>query len=147
MWSIWFLVCPSLEDHVTRWRGGCWKRVLVTTRRFAHTIFIRRLLLAHLVSRATMPRICRAAMSTEPGLALQSPVTISTSPAGTVSSASWRSSWNESLTSSPVQASLHLMALQLKQSLPSLRGPEQLLFTNTPSLSVWIQVTRRGRKG
>ncbi len=41
---------------------------------------------------------------------------------------------------SPVPASLHLLALQLKRSLSGLRTPEHPFFT-TP------QVTRRGRKG
>ncbi len=54
-------------------------------------------------------------------------------------------SWVVSTPRSPVSASLHLLALQLKPSLPGLRAPEHPLFTF--SLLVLIQVTRRGRKG
>ncbi len=54
-------------------------------------------------------------------------------------------SWVGSTPSSPVQASLQLLALQLKPSLSGLRAPEHPLFTL--SLLVLIKVTRQGRKG
>ncbi len=49
-------------------------------------------------------------------------------------------SWIISTSRSPVPASLQVLALQLKPSLPSLRTSERPLFTA-------IQVTRRGREG
>ncbi len=65
-WLVLFLVSPSLENHVTRWRCGCWKRVLETTRRFADAKCNRQSPLAHHVLRAHLPRICRVAMPTGP---------------------------------------------------------------------------------
>ncbi len=43
---------------------------------------------------------------------------------------------------SPGVAALKCFAAQAKLSLPGLRAPERPLFTYTPSLSVWIQVTQ-----
>ncbi len=40
--------------------------------------------------------------------------------------------WVVSTPRSPVPASLHLLALELKPSLPSLRAPEHPLFTHPP---------------
>ncbi len=54
-------------------------------------------------------------------------------------------SWVGRTRRSPVPVSLHLLALQPKPSLPSLRALERPLFTS--SHSVLIPVTRRGRKG
>ncbi len=53
-------------------------------------------------------------------------------------------SWVVSSPRSPVSASLHLLALQLKPSLSGLRAPEHPPFS--PSLLVLIQVTRWERK-
>ncbi len=71
------------------------------------------------------------------------------SPGGVDSASSRKThgdvSWVVSTPRSPIPASLHLLALQLKPSLSGLRAPQHPLFT--PSLLVLIQVTRRGLKG